>query len=48
VLQALSHAHAVYAQAVNDSTSAMAAGNRVIAVVVLAAVVTVAHGFRGQ
>jgi len=47
VLQALSHAHAVYAQAVNDSTSAMAVGYRVIAVV-LAAVVTVAHGFRGQ
>ena len=52
VSQALSGAErlgtTVHAQAVNDFTSAMAAGYRVIAVVVLAAAVTVALGFRGQ
>ena len=50
--QALSGAErlgaAVHAQAVNDFTSAMAAGYRVIAVVVLVAAVTVALGSRGQ
>lgn len=52
VSQALSGAErlgtAVHAQAVNDFTSAMTAGYRVIAVVVLAAAITVALGFRGQ
>ena len=52
VSQALSGAErlgaAVQAQAVNDFTSAMAAGYRVIAVVVLAAAITVALGLRSR
>ena len=52
VSQALSSAQrlgtAVHAQAVSDFTSAMAAGYRVIAVVVLVAAIAVALGFRSQ